>query len=130
MIMLIKIISSVTVLAVVVLAIVIQTTDPSSIGPVGLLAVFFLFYVFLLGLTSLFLWFISQALSKLVRPFTAKKPLEALSFLHAYYFSSIIALGPVMMLALQSIGSLGFYEIALVLIFLGVGILYVAKRIQ
>ena len=123
-----KIIGITTALAGVLFIIVIQTTKPSTIGPVGLLAVFFLLYVWLLGLITLMLWLSARGIAKISRPFTTKKPLEALSLQRSYYFSSVIALGPVMMVAMQSIGSLKLYEVGLIVIFLLVGILYVAKR--
>ena len=123
-----KIIGISTSVAAVLFIIVIQTTEPSTIGPVGLLAVFFLLYIWLLGLITLFLWLSALVLARIAKPFTIKKPIAALSLQRSYYFSSIIALGPVMMLAMQSIGSLGFYEVILIVIFLVVGILYVSKR--
>jgi hypothetical protein len=123
-----KIIGISTALATVLFVIVIQTTEPSTIGPIGLLGVFFLLYICFLGIVTLFLWASGKIVAKLSKPFTTKKPINALSLQRSYYFSSVIALAPIMMLAMQSIGSLGVYEVVLIVIFLVVGILYVSKR--
>lgn len=117
-----------SVAAAVLLVIILQTTSPSTIGPVGLLAVFFLFYVVILGLVTWLLWLASKSMAYIGRRIMTRRPPQSLSLSKAYYFSSVIALAPVMMLAMQSIGSLGLYEIILIIVFLGVGILYISKR--
>ena len=110
------------------LAIILQTTSPSTIGPVGLLAVFFLLYIAVLGVVTWLLWLTSKTFAFIGRRIMTRRPPQSLSLARSYYFSSVIALAPVMMLAMQSIGSLGVYEIILIVIFLGVGILYITKR--
>lgn len=123
-----RIIVGSTVLAAVLLTVVLQTTSPSSIGPVGLLAVFFLLYIVVLGCVTELLFTGSKMLSWLASKLMTRRPLQNLTVKRAYYFSSVLALVPIMMLAMQSIGSLGPYELLLVVIFMTIGIVYVAKR--
>lgn len=123
-----KIVAGSAVVASVILFLVLQTTTPSTIGPVGLLAVFFLLYVIFLGIFSMLGWVLQFSLIRLSRLVTVRKPLQPMKYKQLYYLSSVLALGPVMMLAMKSIGSLGFYETALVILFIAVAILYVSKR--
>lgn len=84
----------------------------------------------MLGVVTEVLWVGSRAVSWLGRRVVvlSRKPLQPLTLARSYYFSTILALGPVMLLAMASIGSLGFYETLLVVIFLVVGTLYISKR--
>lgn len=123
-----KIISASTVIAAVLLIIVTQLTTPTTAGPLGLLAVFFLLYVVCLGAITELLWVGSKAIQTVGRQFTTKRPPGRLSLQRAYYFSTVLALGPVMALAMLSIGTLGLYEGLLIVAFLAVATLYVSRR--
>jgi hypothetical membrane protein len=125
-----KIVVFSTLIAFVVLMIVLQTTNPSTAGPLGLLAVFFLLYVIFIGVTTELVWVGSHVVSWLSRRLRTRRPVRTLPLNTAYYYSTVLALGPAMMLAMQSIGSLGIYEILLIVAFLAVGILYVSRRIR
>jgi len=92
------------------------------------MAVFFLLYVIVLGILTELLWIGSFALASVGRRFTSKRPPGRLSLQRSYYFSTVLALGPIMALAMQSIGSFGPYEALLVGAFLAVGTLYVSRR--
>jgi len=117
-----------TAVSAVLLLFLLQTTNPSTAGPLGLLAVFFLVYVINLGVVTELLWFGSRIFQIIARRFTSKRPPQRLSLARAYYLSTVLALGPVMALALQSIGSLGVYESTLIVVFIVVGLLYVSRR--
>lgn len=123
-----KIIAISTVTAGIILIIMLQMTNPSTVGPLGLLAVFFLLYVVLLGATTELLWIGSRLIQIVGRRFTSKRPPGRLSLKRAYYFSTVLALGPTMALAMLSIGSFGIYEMLLITVFLLVACLYVSKR--
>lgn len=114
--------------AAVLLILLLGNTTPTTVGPLGLLAVFFLLYVVLIGLITVVLWIFSVGTARLSKIVTVRKPLSSLSLRRSYYLASVVALGPVMMLAMKSIGSLGLYEIALVGLFLTVAIFYVVRR--
>lgn len=123
-----KIIAASTVIAGIILIIMLQVTNPSTVGPLGLLAVFFLLYVIILGAMTEVLWVGSRVTQTVGRRFTSKRPPGRLSLKRAYYYSTVLALGPIMALAMTSIGSFGVYEAILIAVFLGVALLYVSRR--
>lgn len=123
-----KVIAASTLIAGIILIIVLQTTTPPTVGPLGLLAVFFLLYVVMLGVMTELLWVGSNVVQTVGRRFTSKRPPGRLSLARSYYFSTILALGPVMAIAMKSIGSFGLYEFILVTVFLAVGTLYISRR--
>ena len=55
--------------------------------------------------------------------------MQPLSFRRSYYFSTVLAAAPVMLIGLQSVGSVGIYEFILVMLFVVIGCVYIAKRI-
>ena len=59
-----------------------------------------------------------------------KKPIERLSLRRSYYYATVIAATPIMIIGLQSVGSIGVYELLLVIIFAAIGCLYISKRIN
>ena len=126
--MLAKVIILSTVTAGIALIAVLQLTHPSTAGPLGLLAVFFLLYVVALGAITELVWVGSTVAARVGRKFTTRRPPQALSVKKAYYYSSVLALGPIIALAMASIGSLGGYELVLIGVFLLVGLLYVSRR--
>lgn len=123
-----KVIATSTVIATIALIVLLQTTNPSTAGPLGLLAVFFLLYVIVLGAMTEILWVGSRFVQVVGKRITSKRPPGRLSLQRAYYFSTVLALGPVMALAMTSIGSFGVYESILIIVFLVVGTLYVSRR--
>jgi hypothetical protein len=123
-----KIIAASTVIAGIILIIMLQLTNPSTVGPLGLLAVFFLLYIVILGALTELLWVGSHMVQAVGRRFTSKRPPRKLSLQKAYYYSSVLALGPIMSLAMLSIGSFGFYEMILIIVFLAAALLYVSRR--
>lgn len=123
-----KLVVSSTLIAALLLVIVLQTTTPSTVGPLGLLAVFLLLYVIFIGCITELLWVGSKAVAWVGRRLRTRRPIHPMPLTRAYYFSTVLALGPVMLLGMQSIGSLGLYETILITMFLGAGILYVSRR--
>ncbi|MGV9001998.1 MAG: hypothetical protein ACOH18_03530 [Candidatus Saccharimonadaceae bacterium] len=60
---------------------------------------------------------------------TVRKPLAQMQFKRAYYYSTVLAAAPVMLIGLQSVRSIGVYESILVILFEVVACVYVSKRI-
>lgn len=114
--------------AALLLMLLLGNTTPTTVGPLGLLAVFFLLYVVLIGIVTTVLLVISTLVSKVSKMVTVRRPLQPISLRRSYYLASVIALGPVMMLAMKSIGSLEIYETLLIGIFLAAAIFYVIRR--
>lgn len=114
--------------SVAILAVLLQTTKPASAGPLGILVVFILMYVSMLCALTFFMYGISRLIVKVATPVTVRRPLQAISLRQSYYYSSVIALAPVMIIGMQSVGEVGLYDVMLVMIFVVIACVYIAKR--
>lgn len=128
--MLQKILSVITVASILLLAVMLTTTTPATAGPFGLLLIFISAYLTCLGLMSFFLYGISRIYVFVSAGFNVRRPPQVMPFRRAYYFSTVLAAAPVLLIGLQSVGSIGFYEVGLVIFFEVIACLYVAKRIS
>ena len=128
--MLEKLIAIITIASLCLLSLLLNTTAPATAGPFGILAIFIFAYLSSLGLMTYFLYGASRIVSHLALAFTVKKPVGAVSFRRAYYYSTVLAAAPIMLIGLQSVGSIGVYEFALVLLFTVIGCIYITKRIR
>lgn len=118
-------------IATMLLMIIFHTTVPAAIGPLGILFVFILMYVVTVGVLTFLIFGLSILFQRGVSVFIiTKKPLQSLSFTRSYYFSSVVSLGPIMLIGIHSVGDLGFYDVLLVGIFIIISSIYVAKRTQ
>ena len=114
--------------AIAILVVVLHTTQPSTVGPLGILSVFILMYVSVLGVLTFLLYTISRAISKISASFTVKKPIRPLSLSRSYYFSSVLALAPVMLVGMQSVAEVEGYDILLIILFVVIACIYISKR--
>ncbi|MEP6710233.1 MAG: hypothetical protein ABJA64_00755 [Candidatus Saccharibacteria bacterium] len=126
--MLARFIVFISALAAIVLLFFLVSMTPVSAGPLGILVVFICLYILVLGALTFLLWGIHRIIAKLAKPFTVRRPIHPISLLHAYYFSSVIALVPVMLVGMQSVGTVSAADVALVLLFAVIGCVYIAKR--
>lgn len=90
--------------------------------------VFLCLYVMLFSALTFLIWGVQRIVVKLLSPFTVRRPMQPLSLSRAYYFSSVLSLGPVMLVGMQSVGGVGVYESGLVILFTLIGCIYIAKR--
>ena len=127
--MLQRVIAIITIVSLCLLTLMLVTTTPASAGPFGLLLIFITAYLTSLGLISFFLYGISRVIVYASAGFSLRRPMQLMSFRRAYYFSTILAAAPVMLVGLQSVGAIGIYELILVVIFEVIGCLYITKRI-
>ena len=123
-----KIVASSSIVSIFILFFLLQTSTPATIGPIGILLVFIFMYLSVLGMLTFFLLGINRLIIKFSGSLTRKRPLHGISMSRAYYFASVIALAPVMIVGMQSVGEVGVYELLLVVIFLIVACTYIAKR--
>jgi hypothetical protein len=123
-----KVIAGSAFISMVLLVVLLQTTTPSTIGPLGILLVFILMYTSALGVLTFLFFGTSRLIKHLSIPLIKTSHLEALTLVRSYYFCSIIALAPVMLLAMQSVGEISIYDVSLVTIFVILGCLYISKR--
>lgn len=115
--------------ALVALVLIMQTTTPTTIGPLGVLVVFVLLYIAVLGVLTFLLYGGSYALARMSRSVTVRRPLQALPLARSYYFSSVLALAPVMLVGIQSVADIGVYDVLLVGLFVVMACVYIRKRI-
>ncbi len=128
--MLPRLIATISLASLVVLSLMLTFTSPASAGPFGLLVIFVTAYLTFVGLISFFLFGINRLIIMVTGGMTVRKRLGAMEFRRAYYFSTVLAAAPVMLIGMQSVQSIGFYEVVLVLIFEVVACLYVSKRMH
>ncbi|USN96425.1 MAG: hypothetical protein H6797_05130 [Candidatus Nomurabacteria bacterium] len=107
---------------------IITTVAPSSAGASGILAVFILSYVVLLCLLTFFVWISVRVVGKIGKSLHVLQNVQVISLSKAYYYSSVVSLGVVIVASLRSVGTVGIYELSLVTLFVLLGCVYVARR--
>ena len=120
-----KVLAVSTLCAFVLLSALTQSTTPSSIHPIGILFVFILLYALALGVLTFFIFWLSQLVAKLQKVDPTKNDI---TLKRAYLYASVIALAPVMIAGMASIGRAGFYEILLVVAFEAVACFYISRQ--
>lgn len=108
---------------------IMTTYEPSSIGALGIFTVFFLGYVVILCLLTVLLLVLVRLLRRIRIKAKILNKTQQLSVKAVYYYSSVLALAPVIVISLGSVGEVSFYEVSLILLFEILGCLYVAKRV-
>jgi hypothetical protein len=114
--------------AIVLLAMLLQTTTPATIGPLGILLVFILLYTSVLGVLTFLLFGCSRVIAKLIATLAIHKTIRPLSLSRSYYYSSVLALAPVLFVGMQSVGEVSVYDVLLVVLFATIACIYIAKR--
>jgi hypothetical protein len=128
--MLPRIIATISLASLCLLSAMLTFTTPASAGPLGLLVIFITAYLAFIGLISFFLFGLSHLSASISANMTVAKPLKAMPFKRAYYFSTVLAAAPVMLIAMQSVRAIDVYQLALVIIFEVVACVYVSRRIK
>ncbi len=126
--MLARVLFSISLASLLLLALILSVSTPSSAGPLGILGVFVLAYLVFLGFFTFLIYGASRMLGKLILAKSGSPRSREVSLQKAYYYSSVIALIPVMLVGLQSVGGVGVYEFFLVILFAFIGVIYVSKR--
>ena len=111
------------------LFVLLNITTPVTAGPFGVISIFILAYISILGFITYIIYYFSKLLSHLSAIFIMRKPLITLSMKRSYYFSTVISAIPILLVGLQSVGKIGIYEYILVFIFGIIGCVYVYKKI-
>ena len=128
--MLPRIIATLSLASLCVLSAMLTFTTPASAGPFGLLVIFISAYLTFIGLISFFLFGITTLIASVSAGMTVRKPWKAMTFRRAYYFSTVLAAAPVMLIALQSVKPIDVYELLLVVVFEVIACLYISRRIR
>ncbi len=115
--------------ALAILFVIFNSTDPISIGPAGIFGVFLIMYFLSLDIIFIVLHLVHQLKARMkwgVKPDdpSYKPP----NYRRSYYVASVLAFAPVFLLALQTIGQLQARDFVLVSIFIAIAVFYVLKR--
>lgn len=125
--MLSKILTLVGLAAAGLLLFIVTTVTPGSAGAAGILMVFVLSYVVLLCLFTFVIWASMKVFEKIGKRTSIFRGMSKMSLAKSYYYSSVIALGLVIILSLRSVGGVSIYELSLVILFVLFGCVYVAR---
>lgn len=126
--MLQRIVATVSLVSIVLLSFMLTTTTPVTAGPFGLLVIFISAYLTFVGLISFFLFGMNRFLRMVSSNVTLPRPVGKMAFKRAYYFSTVLAAAPVMLIGLQSVLTVGFYEVGLVVLFEVIACVYVGRQ--
>lgn len=114
--------------AMVLLAVLLEVTKPATIGPLGILLVFILMYVSVLGVLTFLLFGCSKVVTKITSTMVVRRPIGSLTLGRSYYYASVISLAPILFIGMQSVGEVSVYDVFLVLLFVIIACIYIAKR--
>ncbi len=123
-----KIIGIVGIVAAGLLVYILNATTPTEAGALGVLAVFLLSYILLAAALTFFIFWLYRVV---IRVFWSDKPdtgRQHFTLKKSYYYSSVLALGPVMMVSLRSVGQDGWVQYGLMLFLLFLGCVYVSRQ--
>lgn len=126
--MLPRIIATISLASLCLLSYMVTFTSPADAGPFGLLTIFITAYLTFVGMISFFLYGVNRLMIMVFAKGTVKKTVRSFTFKRAYYYSTVLALAPVLLVGLQSVGSISFYEVGLVILFEIIACVYVGKR--
>ena len=130
-IMISKIIFSLSGLSGVGIFLMLTQTSPNKVGPVGILALFAMIYLVFLGIIAIFLYsshrvfLLAYFLLRKGQPSIRKQEKTPAFFLK---YSAVLAFVPIGIIAKQSTGRVGIFEILLLIIIETIAILYISKR--
>lgn len=126
--MLQRIVATISLASFVVLSLMLTTTSPAAAGPFGLLVIFISAYLTFVGVVSFFLFGMNRFIRMVSANITLPRPVGKMTFKRAYYFSTVLAAAPVMLIGLQSVQNIGFYEVGLVALFEVIACIYVGRQ--
>lgn len=123
-----KILITAGVIATVALGYILVTVSPVEAGATGVLAVFLLSYIVSVVVLTFLFYLVQKITIKLLYSDRAGSVAGRVSLRKAYYFGSILALGPVILVSLRSVGKAGVSELVLVALLMIIGCLYVSRQ--
>lgn len=118
-----KALAAIGVVSLCLLLFILQTTTPAAVGPFGTLFVFGLLLASLVSLVTFFVYYGRRAVAR----FTRLNNRGTMSFRSVFYYSFVVSIALVILVALRSINALTIYEICLVGLLVGLGIFYIRR---
>lgn len=111
------------IIAAVISVAIMQLTTPATIHPIGLLVFFVCLYVVVLGVLTHVIYIGHQLMRRYLR-----KHRPEMTLLRSYQFASVIALAPVMLIAMRTVGSVTVLDVVFIALFTTMAVFYVARR--
>lgn len=124
----VKVAAGMLILSVIVITVIVNITTPSAIGPLGILVFFISAYSFFMGLFYILLFFLRQIIIRLKISPARKVAIESIGGAKLYYYATVLALFPVIYIGIQSMGSVGVFEVTLLTLFEVIACFFVFKR--
>lgn len=111
-----------------ILLYMVNATTPSETGAMGVLTVFLVLYIVSAVLLTFFIYWTNRIIVRVFFADSSARYLDRFSLKRSYYYGSILALGPVMLISLQSVGKGGIGAFVLVGLLLVIGLVYVSRQ--
>ncbi len=108
--------SVLSLLAAVVLLVLLFLTTPAEVGPLGVLVFFVAVYVLVFGFALVMVKIITRLSGRRINKKT-------------YLYSAVIAFEPIMMLLAQSLGSVSWWSVGLMVVFGFLACFLISKRL-
>lgn len=106
---------------------ILNTIPPARAGAAGVLGVYVLLYGTLVATMTFAVYYGALLVGYMIGADTSR-PAHQPSFKKAYYYASVVALGPIVCISLKSVGKLDALGIVLTLVLLIVGCIYVSRQ--
>jgi nitrogen fixation/metabolism regulation signal transduction histidine kinase len=123
-----KILIGIGITAAVALSYMLVSTPPVEAGASGVLIVFLLSYILSVVVLAFLIFLSHRFVLRLLYSDRTGKAGQQFGLRKSYYYASILALGPVILISLRSVGQDGIVQLALVLILLAAGCLYISRQ--
>lgn len=122
------VVASIGIIALIAALLMLQLTTPHMVGPLGVLAFFVLIYIASACATYLALLFGVKLVGRFATKGKWLARIESVSHKKLYYYGSFIALAPVILLGMRSVGFVRATDILLLVIFQVIGCFYISRR--
>lgn len=106
---------------------ILNTIPPARAGAAGVLGVYILLYGTLVATMTFAVHYGALLVGYMIGTDTSR-PAHQPSFKKAYYYASVVALGPIVCISLKSVGKLDALGILLTVLLLIVGCVYVSRQ--
>lgn len=114
--------------ALVMAGLMLTMTRPGEVGPFGVLALFILLYIVAGSVIYVSLTVVIGILRRILPPGSLRLWLDNLPNTKVYYYTTVLALMPVVLLGMASVGGIGGLDVLLVLLFELLACFYISRR--
>lgn len=119
---------SIGIVALAIVGLMLTMTRPGQVGPFGVLTLFILLYIVTGSVIFIALTAVIGILKKVLPPGSLRLWLDNLPHAKVYYYTTVLALMPVVLLGMASVGSIGGLDVLLVLLFEVLACFYISRR--